>query len=144
MTSREVEDGISRACIRLYAEQKRLMANSALEDGIVGRLARYLDPLFPGWDVDAHYNREGAAGRSKQDKVGRIIPDIIIHTAGVKTGPNLAAIEVKGYWNKESREDDETNLGRLAAEYGYEFLYRIELGPETFELIRIAILPSSS
>ncbi|MDP2331839.1 MAG: hypothetical protein Q8M19_14205 [Reyranella sp.] len=137
MTSREVEEGISRACSQLYAEQRRLIANSALEDGIVGRLARYLDPLFPGWDVDAHYNREGAGRKSKQDGMGLIIPDIVIHTAGVKAGPNLVAIEVKGYWNTEDREEDETNLKRLAAEYGYEFLFRVELRRETFELIRV-------
>jgi hypothetical protein len=49
----------------------------------------------------------------------------------------LAAIEVKGYWNGEDRRIDENRLRRMRAEYGYQYLYRIELNREGAKLIAV-------
>jgi hypothetical protein len=86
------------------------------------------------------YNREGEweDRKPKTDLEGKtIIPDIIIHKSGPK-GPNITAIEVKGYWNKQDRKEDEGSLRRLAAKHKYKYLYRLELGKADFMLIPVS------
>src|SRR5262249_15729701 len=118
-------------------EQKALIDNEAHERTIGAYLAGYLRSLFPDWNVDPEYNREGADQQPKGDAEGNLIPDIVIHTRLVKLGPNLVAIEMKGHWNDEDRAVDEQKLRRIRAEYGYQFLYRIELGPDEAALIPV-------
>lgn len=141
MDKKTIEKLINDACTELYDESKTLIDESANELDIVGYLTPKLREKFAGWDVDTDYNREGQKNerRSKTDIYGKSLkPDVVIHKYG-PDGSNLAAIEVKGYWNREPREEDEEKLRRLEAKHHYVFLYRLELGREKFSLIPVQI-----
>jgi hypothetical protein len=93
--------------------------------------------MFPNLAVDTEYNGEGRGRDAKRDKRGRLYPDIIIHTRGERLGPNLEVIEGKGHWNPEDRGFDEENVRRMAAEYRYQYLFRLELEPDAARLIPV-------
>jgi hypothetical protein len=135
-----VESKIRLACDFLYDRGKQLIREKAHERTIV---AKYLLPplveLFPEWDVDPEYNREGEERTPKRDlNEKRLFPDGIIHKRG-PNGPNLAVIQVKGFWNLEKREKDENSLHRIRAKHGYLFLYRLELDSDSYELIQVPV-----
>lgn len=134
-----IEKNINDACVELYAQQKDLIDERANELNIVGHLAPRLRLKFPEWDIDTDYNREGPLGNriTKTDVEGSALkPDIIFHQRG-EDGVNLVAIQVKGYWNKDSREKDEDSLRRLREKHEYVFLYRLELGRDGHQLIGV-------
>ena len=138
MNKSEIKTKINEACLLLYEEKPDLMINKVHERTITSELAHNLKRLFTGWDVNVEYNREGNAGKPKQSAKGeRLFPDIIIHKRGRRLGPNLAVIQAKGYWNDEDRSKDEEDLKKLRENYKYQSLYRLELNPESFELIEI-------
>jgi len=138
MEKDDVKNLIEQACSSLYVENPILIKNRTHERTIVSHLANYLKPLFPDWNIDTDYNRDGDNGKSKQSIDGELLlPDIIIHNRGVEQGPNLVAIQVKGFWNKEDRTKDEKDLRKLKAKYKYLFLYRLELNIDNFDLILV-------
>lgn len=141
MTKENIEQIIKQVCILFYKNHKHLIDERANERNIVSSyIAPDLRLKFIGYNVDAEYNREGKIGdrKTKTDIVGDpILPDIVIHKFGPK-GKNLVAIEVKGYWNQEPREEDEKVLRRLEKKHNYEFLYRLELTRDKAELIEVS------
>lgn len=140
ITKEHIESLIHEACDFLYKQHKNLVDEAANEPSIVASvLVPYLQSKLDEYDVTLGYNREGEFGdrKPKTDLDGnRILPDIIIHKYG-PDGPNIAAIEVKGYWNSEDRKEDEHSLQRLEAKHRYLYLFRIELDREWFEVIRV-------
>lgn len=139
MEKNSLEGKIKLGCTKLYEKDKLLIDNRAHERTIASRLAIYLQPLFEKDDlvVDTDYNREGIRIKSKRRSDGSLInPDIIIHKRGVNEF-NLVAIQIKGFWNSEDRSKDENDLIDLREKLRYRFLYRLELGYDTFELIPI-------
>lgn len=87
-----------------------------------------MDPKV--WNIDVEYNRENNTDPKTDIHRKRLKPDIIVHQRGPQ-GINLVAIEIKGYWNDESREKDINSLQRLQEKHNYKFLYRLELGKDT-------------
>ncbi|MCC7004741.1 hypothetical protein IT397_02380 [Candidatus Nomurabacteria bacterium] len=139
MNKQIIEKIINEACRILYRDNKNLIDEEAHERTIVPEILPYLREYFPDYEVWSEYNREGEVGnrKPKRDLDGNlIVPDIIVHEFG-PTGRNLVAIEVKGYWNDEPRENDEEKLRGLHRKHGYEFLYRIELGPDNHQLVEV-------
>lgn len=138
MNKNKLELLIEKSCKKFYKEMPDLINSNAHERTIVSHLSNYLKTFFKNWDVDTEYNREGKEGKSKREANGRlIVPDIIIHTRGKIRGPNMVAIQVKGYWNKEDRGKDEKDLIELRKKYGYYALYRLELNSDSFEIIEV-------
>jgi hypothetical protein len=138
MTEDEVKARLEEACRTLYFRDRFLIDTQGNERNIVCHLAGYMRQFFQDWAVDTEYNRVGDEGDPKRDERGRLLfPDIIIHTRGERLGPNLAVIEVKGFWNSEDRDIDEGKLRGMAAEYGYQWLFRLELGAESAEVISV-------
>ena len=138
MEKNEVGKLIRKACSQLYEQEHLLIKNEAHERDIASHLRAFLKELFKKWSVDSDYNKEGNAKESKRDLEGKlIVPDIIIHNRGSKEGPNLAVIQIKGYWNKENRSKDENDLIRMQNKFNYLYLFRLELNEETFDLIEI-------
>lgn len=136
MTS--IERCIRQACDELYREHQLLLRNETHERTIVAQIADYLRPLFADLAIDPDYNRMGYEAEPKRALDGRrLVPDIVIHERGSRQGPNLVAIQVKGFWNREDRAKDERDLRDLAAAFHYEHLYRLELGRETYDLIAV-------
>lgn len=143
MNARSVRAKLEQACRQLYLEEKLSIDMRVHEDQLTSRLAEILRPLFPQWTVSPFHNREGTDGTKKHDAEGAFTPDIIIHTLGVPTGPNLAAVEVKGAWNREDRAEDERNLRRAKAAYGYRFLFQIELQPRIARITLVRPFPNA-
>lgn len=140
MTKEKIEKAILDACALVYRDFKHLINERTNERNIA---SSYLVPILRkkhrGYQVDSEYNREGSVDNRvpKTDSDGnRILPDIVIHEYGPE-GFNLAAIEVKGYWNREPRQQDEDLLKRLQMKHNYKFLYRLELGRDCAELIPV-------
>lgn len=149
ITKERLENLIDEACGYLYKQHKNLIDEAAHEVSIVGDvLAPYLRSKVGeyGYSASTGYNREGDFGdrKTKTDLEGNpILPDIIIHNIGPK-GPNIAAIEVKGYWNKEDRKEDERSLQRLEAKHRYLYLYRVELDKDDYQIIPVAPIRRTS
>lgn len=138
MSQEEIALRIHRALHGLYDEVGYLIQQKAHEDGLTAQaIVPRLGSEFSEWTVRAFHNREGFGTDPKRDiNDDVVIPDIIIHRPG-PDGPNLVAIEVKGWWNNEPRKEDEDKLRRIQAKYYYQFLYRIELGKTSLELIEV-------
>src|SRR3989338_5979814 len=133
MTGEEVKSNIVSALSELYNYDFDLIKIKAEEESITAQLICYLKPRFNPWNVDVEYNRDGK--NIKRDSEGnQIFPDIIIHhrTPGQekRNSPenNLVAIEIKGYWNLKDRGLDKVKLIDMKNYYGYQYLFRIELG----------------
>ena len=139
MDKQSIKNLIVEASKTLYLEKLGLMAQRTHERTITSHLEHYLSQLFQGWDVDNEYNRQGDEGEAKRSlNMELLLPDIIIHRRGSVVGPNLVAIQVKGYWNNEDRAKDESDLRKLRDKYRYKFLFRLELLPSTFQLTEIS------
>jgi hypothetical protein len=138
-TKQQVEARIREACDFLYKEEHELIKNETHERTIVASLFCHMRSPFldEGWDVDVEYNREGDKGDPKRDDIGDMRPDIIVHSRGSIEGPNLMALEVKGFWNKDAREEDADKLRRIRAKYNYKFLYRLELRADSYSLVEV-------
>jgi hypothetical protein len=133
------ESVINKVCKILYEENIDVIKRKLHERTIV---SDYIRPLlvaeFPDFEVNCEYNREGSGTDPKKDLEGKeLLPDILIHRQTTDEF-NLAAIEVKGYWNKEPREIDEKKLRRLNKKHPYKFLYRLELEEEKVALTAVS------
>jgi hypothetical protein len=133
-----------------------LLVNDVNERSISHRLALYLEPLFPGWQVDCEYNRDFARpGRPKSlhvpdDNVGwddtdarTVYPDIIVHSRG--SDDNLLVLELKK--TGLSTSFDEAKLYAYKRELGYKFSYllvvRTGATDPGFESPRMIVIPDS-
>lgn len=139
MNKEYIEYAIRETCRLLYIKNKSLIDERAHERTIVNEMLPCFRGFFIGFQILSEYNREGEIG-NRQPKTSIegtiLVPDIIVHQPG-PTGQNLLAIEVKGYWNSEPRVNDEIKLKKLRIKHGYEFLYRIELEKDTYQLIEV-------
>ena len=134
-----IENVLGNACNFLYSRHKNLIDERAHERTIVSFMVPNLQSSFPEFTVINDYNREGdlEERKTKSDLEGNpFIPDLIVHEYGPQ-GRNLLAVEVKGYWNRESREIDKDKLRKLRLKHHYEFTYRIELGRDTANVIEV-------
>src|SRR5687767_7316107 len=75
------------------------------ERALTSNLARHMRANFPGWTVDAEWDRRKTEiKRLRYGRIDRrIIPDIIVHRRFKKR--NLIAIEVKKQGNREGPRD---------------------------------------
>ncbi len=95
------------------------------ERTITHRLAIYVEEVFPGWDVDCEYNRDGhgpkmLAFASKDDGEhgSRVFPDVIVHKRG--TQENLVVFELKKSNNPEPDDRDVEKLQGYCRQLGYQ------------------------
>lgn len=106
-----------------------LIARDSNERSISHKLAEHLQALFPGWNVDCEYNRQGERTKTLPAYRGEIrtdgpesvsvFPDIIIHKRGHPD--NLLVIELKKSTNPESPEHDIAKLRAFTVpEYNYD------------------------
>jgi hypothetical protein len=99
----EVKRRIIAAVCELYRSDRELLQVDANERSITHKLAEYLQPEFPNWNVDCEYNRCGVepkrlrAGpwcvRPDDIEAKTVFPDIVINRRFMNQ--NLAVIEVK-------------------------------------------------
>ena len=78
------------------------------ERAIVFRLAHYMQnimdktPVFKGYVLDCEYNRNGTDIKKLQENC--VYPDVIIHQRQNNEN-NLLVMEIKTYWNSDTRQD---------------------------------------
>ncbi len=137
MNKETIESTLKESCRLLYQDNKHLIDEEAHERSILPQMLPYLTSHFPNHSILIEYNREGVNRDPKKDIDGNlIVPDLIVHRHGLD-GENLLAIEIKGYWNKHLRQEDDIKLKGLKSKQGYKFAYRIELGKDEAEIIEI-------
>jgi len=132
MPHQEIEGVINSALRQLKQECPPLDFLNVHERSITHRLAVHMEPLFPGWNVDCEYDKdgdirkavEGIADCNARKKTDDIFPDIIVHhRTRLGADNNLLVIEMK----KENEEDvcDTRKLELLTDPQGH---YRYQFG----------------
>ena len=133
-----IEERVCKALLRLFEKDSYLLKVDANERSITHRLGLYLQEVFPGWDVDCEYNRDGhetkhltnlyADVESDQDTEERdVLPDIIVHKRGTEC--NLLVVEVKKNTSSESADKrDSYKLCAFMKELGYKHALFLKLG----------------
>ncbi len=130
-----VESALNQAINRLLIADADILIMDVNERTISHRLANYLEPHFPGWNVDCEYNRNHDDPKrvdirrrnieSDDTQATTVFPDIIVHKRG--TTDNLVVIEMK---KTTSAENDKYDLGKLDAfkyQLGYKFAIFIKV-----------------
>lgn len=125
-----VGSAVHNALIKLFDENNSLLVIDIAERTIAAKIANYLQPYFPDYEVDVEYNRMGEVpkqvslhGNGPLDKV---FPDIIVHKPMTKT--NILAIELKKESNTEQKDDDILKLRAYVEELEYKHALFIRLG----------------
>ncbi|HVB55677.1 MAG TPA: hypothetical protein VNE63_04475 [Candidatus Acidoferrales bacterium] len=110
-----------------------LLESDVHERTIGARLACYLAPHFPTYDVDVEYNRHGLASKRVNlpvdcggggDKL--IVPDVIVHKRN-NDDDNLLVIQIKKKTNHEPRECDRVIVEAMMQYFHYTCGLLIEL-----------------
>jgi hypothetical protein len=108
---------VSAALQELLLRDADLLVRNVNERTITAQLARYLEPKFPGWHVDAEYNRDGHEVKKANGDI--VVPDVIVHHRG--TPDNLLVIEAK---KSTTSEPDDEVLAKLDAFRSSDLRYR--------------------
>jgi hypothetical protein len=138
MTEREITRRLDKAITKLFKRDLFLLRHRTSERALVAKLASYMTPLFPDYDVDVDYNRQGLNPNNPKEltlprdcrgggKKKRVFPDIIVHRRGDLLGHNLLVVEVKRNTNKESRNCDRAKIVAMKRKYHYRFGMLLEV-----------------
>jgi hypothetical protein len=125
-----VTQGFRTAVAQMLERDRHLLDYDAGERSITHRLGLYLEPLFPEWDVDCEYNRNGHDPKTvtlpdrSDPRVKRqtsTYPDIIIHRRG-SNAHNLLIIEAKKTWcSPVAHAFDRQKVEAYAHDLNYQF-----------------------
>ncbi len=78
-TAKNVQDAVQAAINSLLDRDADLLKRDVREEAISHRLAVYLEPLFPDYNVDAEYNKHGDDPKYySKSKRGGFRPDILV------------------------------------------------------------------
>jgi hypothetical protein len=133
MNQSEIEARLREAVNRLYEHDVLLLEYEVGERAVTAKLACYLAPLFPDYDVDVEYNRHGldpkvldlpAICHGGGTKL--IIPDVIVHRRG-RDHDNLLVVEVKKETNTESRDCDRVKIQGMKQHFKYDWGVLIDM-----------------
>lgn len=126
-----VKNKLREAYNLLLKNDGYLLEKDVNERSLTHKYAEYLKELFPGYNVDCEYNRDGLDPKkliglkekiSSDDTNGRTVyPDIIIHHRGTKN--NLVVIEAKKSKNKGN---DIKKLLEYKNQLGYDYAFAVK------------------
>lgn len=126
----------------LYKKDKELIDRSVNERDLAFRLGLHMNPLLQAneqlktLDLDIDYNKNGEKPKRTPRRPKGAVPDLIIHKRG-NNNTNTLVVEIKGWWNKQSRQDDFIKLEDFIhqeGEYKYGLGAFAELGKDNFSL----------
>lgn len=130
-----IKEALAASLGKLILVDNEILLNDINERSISHRLANYLEPHFPGWNVDCEYNRNHDEIKrlqiqrrnieSDDTQATTVFPDIIIHRRG--KDDNLVVIEMK---KTTSQENDTYDIGKLNAfkkQLGYKFAIFVKI-----------------
>ncbi len=137
----EVAERVDEALGRFLNNDQDLIHVDANERSITHKLGEHLQKVFPDWDVDCEYNRDGdqikrlrreyECSQAKYKclepddvEAKTVYPDIIVHRRC--TSHNLLVIEAKKRCHPDSMSIDEDKLKRFTSRCG-QFGYRYGL-----------------
>ena len=118
----EVQQRLQSALRTLARQDSYLLDHDLHERTITHKLAEYLQPLFPDWNVDCEYNRDGHAPKRvrhaarqppREDEGSNVFPDIIIHQRGTNEH-NILVLEAKKAHDLD-QEVDERDRAKVEA-----------------------------
>jgi len=117
-----------------------LLKVDANERSITHRLAIYLEEVFPEYDVDCEYNRDGFDPKrligykkkiySDDTNSAAVFPDIIIHHRGKRE--NVIVIEAKKLSNTDESDKEKLCLYKKEHLYKHAYFVKFPVG-EYFE-----------
>src|ERR1700736_1070171 len=113
MDELSIEQLVVRAVDRAVFRDAHLLAHDCSEMAFTHRIGVYLEGMFPEWNVDCEYNRDGHDTkelRLEDLTEDQVRPDVIVHRRGTNTH-NLLVIEAK----KLGREDPTVDFRKLRA-----------------------------
>ncbi|MEX2376322.1 MAG: hypothetical protein WD942_12185 [Dehalococcoidia bacterium] len=130
MEAVEVRELLEQAVLRVREADRYLLEKNLNERCIAGRLAMYLQELFPRLHVDVEYNRDGntpkrldlpeeCANFWNEDGEALVVPDVIVHRRG-EAGPNILVVELKKTTNRETPDCDRRRVEAFRRQLGYE------------------------
>lgn len=132
---RLIEKALNESLELLLRADEGILWIDINERTISHRLAIYLEPHFPGWNVDCEYNRnhddpkrlkiDRRYVRSDDTQGTTVFPDIIVHRRG--TDENLLVIEMKKTTSRESDNYDLSKLRAFKQQLGYHFAVFIKI-----------------
>ena len=126
VSRKDIRKLIEGAYQMLIEKDGYLLKVNANERSITHRLAIHLESVFPGYDVDCEYNREGVDPKILKDFKKKIdsddsngvtvFPDIIIHHRGKRD--NFIVIEAKKLLSTDDSDKEKLVI------YKKELLYK--------------------
>lgn len=127
--SNGIERCVQAALDMLFDRDAEILRNDVNERTITHKLAEYLEPEFPGWNVDCEYNRNHDQTKTLKSLRGdvapiddadgiSVFPDIIVHKR--MTDENLLVIEVKKSTSRKSPDFDKQKLLAFKQELNYQ------------------------
>ena len=153
MDENVIREKIKKAIKMLFSNDVWLLEHDVSEQSITHKLAEYMQPLFPDYNVDCEYNgdvtrngnrkhievlksvlrKKGFLGENEvyeaaSEFVDRAVrPDIIVHRRGTNDY-NLCIIEVKKTTNRALQGYDQIKLKAYTSDkYGNNLKYQIGL-----------------
>lgn len=133
---------LKTALTELYKRDKELIDRAVNERALAFCLGLHMNPLLQAneklkiWNLDIEYNKNGDKPKRTPRRPKGAVPDLIMHKRG-NNNSNYLVIEIKGWWNSKSREEDFIKLEDFTHQEG-EFKYGlgvfVELGEDNFTI----------
>ena len=111
----------------LYQNDLNLIARGGMEQSVSFRIAIYLNDAIREIDwlndlqLDIEYNKNGLNPKRTPRRPNGVRPDLIIHSRS-NNDANTLIVEIKGWWNDETREVDRIKLEDFTHQEG-EYKY---------------------
>ena len=138
LSEKDIRKLIERAYKMLIEKDGYLLKVDANERSITHRLAIHLESVFPGYNVDCEYNRNGIDPKilinfkkeiNSDDTSGKTVyPDIIIHHRGENS--NFIVIEAKKISNKDDSDREKLAIYKKELFYKYAYFVRFPIGED--------------
>jgi hypothetical protein len=125
---RNVGAAVLAAVEELFEKDRKLLLRDAHERTIAAKLAEYLRPQFPDYDVNFEYNRMGdapkrLAWRPTRNDPDLVYPDLIVHTVGDRN--NILVIELKLDSNDTPKDDDLLKLKAFRSDPNFHYRHAL-------------------
>jgi len=138
LSGKEICKRIERAYKTLIEKDGYLLKVDANERSITHRLAIHLEAVFPEYNIDCEYNRDGFNSKrligykkniDSADTNGvTVFPDIIIHRRGKRD--NFIVIEAKKLSNTDDSDKEKLDIYKSELLYKYAYFVKFPVGKD--------------
>ena len=123
----QLEEIIQNSLVNLYQNDIELIQRGGMEQAVSFRFGLYLHGQCQQieWlrhsDFDMEYNKNGLNPKRIPNRPKGVRPDLIIHTRN-SNEENILIVEIKGWWNTQSRKNDRIKIEDFVHQEG-EYKY---------------------